>query len=223
MPNEVYYAAAGVFTYLVGAIPFGWLLVKATKGVDLREVGSKNIGATNAGRLFGFHYFLVIFLLDLAKGFLPVFFISPWIAEKYPCDHCPALRSSMAAFLALCSVVGHMFPVYLGFRGGKGVATGLGVALALSWQASAIAFGGFLLMLLASRYVSVSSIFAALVAPTAHHFVPTNITAPPDPWGSDLLITIFFIASSLLVLFKHRTNVKRLFAGTEPKLFSKKA
>lgn len=223
MPNEIYYAAAGIVTYLAGAVPFGWLLVKATRGVDLREVGSRNIGATNAGRMFGFHYFLIIFVLDLAKGFLPVFFLGPWIADHYPCDKCPALESSMAAFLALCAVIGHMFPIYLRFRGGKGVATGLGVALALSWQVSAIAFGAFLLMLLLSRYVSVSSIVAAVVAPIVHHFVPSNLTTPPDPWGSDLLITLFFIASSILVLVKHRTNIRRLLAGTEPRLFSKKA
>jgi glycerol-3-phosphate acyltransferase PlsY len=216
MPNEVYYAAAGVVTYLVGAIPFGWMIIKAFKGVDLREVGSKNIGATNAGRMFGFHYFVFIFILDLSKGFLPVFFLAPWVAEKYPCQHCPALGPCMAAWLALCAIIGHTFPVYLRFKGGKGVATGLGVFLALNWQAALIGFGVFLVILFVFRYVSVASMVAAISAPIAQQFTMQ------DPWGTNIAITVFVLLTMVLVLLKHRTNIKRLIEGTEPRIFSTK-
>lgn len=217
MPHEVYYAAAGLVTYFVGAIPFGFVVIRTFKGVDIRERGSGNIGATNAGREFGFHYFLIIFVLDLAKGFLPVFFLAPWIAEAYPCPHCPALGPSMAAWLALCAMAGHMFPIYLKFKGGKGVATGLGISLALNWQASLIAFGVFLLLLLIFRYVSLSSILAALALPTAHHFTAD------EPWFKGIPITGFFLLATAAVILKHRANIKRLLAGTEPKAFSRQA
>jgi glycerol-3-phosphate acyltransferase PlsY len=214
MASEVYYAGAGVLTYLLGAVPFGLIVVWILKGVDLRTLGSGNIGATNAGREFGWVYFALIFTLDLAKGFAPVFFLSPWIAEHYPCPRCPALEPSMAAWLALCAVSGHMFPVYLKFKGGKGVATGLGVSLALNWQASIIAFGVFLIVLLLFRYVSLSSVLAAVALPVAHLFTAE------EPWTDRVLITSFFLLAGALVVLKHRGNLKRLAGGTEPKAFA---
>jgi glycerol-3-phosphate acyltransferase PlsY len=87
VPHEVVYAAAGVATYLVAAIPFGFLAAKLVKGVDLRKVGSGNIGATNAARVLGAAWFVPIFALDFLKGFAPVFWLAPWIARTFPCDH----------------------------------------------------------------------------------------------------------------------------------------
>lgn len=87
MPNEVYYSVAGVATYLVGSIPFGWLAAKMFKGVDIRSVGSGNIGATNAARVLGGPWFFPIFALDFLKGFAPVFWLAPFVAKTWPCDH----------------------------------------------------------------------------------------------------------------------------------------
>ncbi|MBI2900884.1 MAG: glycerol-3-phosphate acyltransferase [Planctomycetes bacterium] len=87
MPNEVFYAGAGVLTYLVGAVPFGWLAVRLLRGADLRTLGSGNIGATNATRVLGGAWFLPIFALDFLKGFAPVFWLAPFVARRWPCDH----------------------------------------------------------------------------------------------------------------------------------------
>lgn len=87
MPNEVFYSVAGVVTYLVGSIPFGWLIARGVKGVDIRTVGSGNIGATNAARVLGGGWFFPIFALDFLKGFAPVFWLAPFVAKKWPCGH----------------------------------------------------------------------------------------------------------------------------------------
>src|SRR5262245_10368829 len=165
MPNEVIYALAAIGTYLVGAIPFGLVLARLIKGVDLREVGSKNIGATNAARVMGTFWFFPIFLLDLLKGFAPVFWVAPWIARAYPCNHCPALEACMAVLLSVVSGAGHLFPIWLGFKGGKGAATGVGVVFGLNWVAGIIAMLCFLLMISTTRMVSLGSMAGAVAAP----------------------------------------------------------
>ena len=156
-------ALAIVAAYLVGSIPFGYLIAYWVKGIDIRTVGSGNLGATNVGRTLGFRYFLLVLLLDLLKGFLPTLGF-PWLLE-------PAHRSCAAGPagpVALAAILGHTFPIYLGFRGGKGVATSLGAVLALDPVSCAVAVVAFGALLLVTRYVSLSSLVAGLAFVAAH-------------------------------------------------------
>src|SRR5690349_7602333 len=120
-----------VLAYLIGAIPFAFVVVYAVKGIDIRAVGSGNVGATNAGRVLGFRFFVLVFSLDLLKGLLPTHYF-PMAAAAISGTGVDGL----GVMVALATILGHNFPVYLGFRGGKGVATSLGALLALDWASS---------------------------------------------------------------------------------------
>jgi glycerol-3-phosphate acyltransferase PlsY len=193
--------------YLIGAIPFGYLVGRA-RGIDIRTVGSGNIGATNVGRVLGFRYFVLVFLLDLLKGFLPTLGF-PRLVATLAAHPAPAL----AVFVALASILGHNFPVYLRFRGGKGVATSLGALLALDPIAALSAAAGFGASLLATRYVSVSSLFGGLVFAVVH-FVRT-----PAPFGGEeIAMSVVTIGLLILLVVRHRKNLARLWVGTEPKV-----
>jgi glycerol-3-phosphate acyltransferase PlsY len=199
--------AAVVAAYLIGAIPFGYLIGRA-RGVDIRRVGSGNIGATNVGRVLGFRFFVVVFVLDLLKGLLPTYEF-PRVVAAMTGQGVP----SLGVFVALASILGHNFPVYLSFRGGKGVATSLGSLLALDWVAALSAAGGFGISLLTTRYVSVSSLFGGVVFALVH-FVRT-----PAPLGrKEVAMSVLTIGLLILLFFRHRKNLARLRAGTEPKV-----
>ena len=203
-------AALFLMAYLVGAIPFGYLVGRA-RGVDLFAVGSGNIGATNTGRVLGRPFGALVFALDFLKGALPVALIEPlarhWNVEPiYPPD---SLRVGAAA----CAFLGHVFPIFLGFRGGKGVATGAGAAVVLVPIPAAIALGTWALAVLATRMVSVGSI-AALLA-----LVAARLCFKLDPFADkNWPVTAFCIAGSLVVVAKHRSNLKRLWRGTESRI-----
>ena len=143
--------------YLIGAIPFGYLVYRWATGIDIRTVGSGNIGATNVGRLLGFRYFVLVFVLDVLKGFVPVLGV-PLALRSLGLSPPADLRF----FVALAAILGHNFPVYLGFKGGKGVATSLGALLALEPLSCAAAAVGFFVVFFLTRYVSLSSIAGAL-------------------------------------------------------------
>ena len=209
--HNLIYAAFGVVAYLVGAIPFGYLVVKLKTGQDVRTLGSGNIGATNVARVLGTGWFIPVFILDFLKGFAPVFWAAPWVAARWPCKVCDSLPTALAVLFGLFAMLGHMFPVYLRFRGGKGVATVAGLLFALNWKAALIALVVWLLTFLPSRYVSLASIAAALAVPVANHFTKGH-------W----MLTAFFAVAGLLVIVRHRTNIQRLLAGTETR-FGKKA
>ncbi len=194
--------------YLIGAIPFGFLIARWARGIDIRTVGSGNIGATNVGRVLGFRFFLLVFTLDLLKGFLPTCGAG-WLVESMTAPASP----SLPVLAALASILGHNFPVYLRFRGGKGVATSLGALLALDTWAALAAAGGFGCALLATRYVSVSSLFGGVVF-AAVHFVRSRAPLSQD----ELAMTLVTIALLLLLFFRHRKNLARLRAGTEPQV-----
>jgi acyl phosphate:glycerol-3-phosphate acyltransferase len=211
-----------VLAYFSGSIPFG-LLVGLTKGVDIRKVGSGNIGATNAGRALGKRVGAVCFALDVSKGALPVLiagFIMETLGDRAPSPAHTAWWSAIAA----AAILGHMFPVWLRFKGGKGVATGFG-ALAAMWPvASVAAFGALAIWLLCVRlthYVGVSSCAAAVSLPFSIALFAMMTGQSNDGlllqlqpvWPAVALTTVLAIA----VVWKHRGNISRTFAGTEPK------
>ena len=203
-------AALFLMAYLIGAIPFGYLVGRA-RGVDLFAVGSGNIGATNTGRVLGRPFGALVFALDFLKGALPVVLIEPlarqWNVE--PIQPSESLRVGAAA----CSFLGHLFPIFLGFRGGKGVATGAGAALVLVPIPAAIALGTWALAVLATRMVSVGSI-AALLA-----LVAARLIFKLDPFADkNWLVTAFCIAGSVVVIAKHRSNLSRLWRGVESRI-----
>jgi len=220
LPPEAVYGATGLVTYFAGAIPFGWLAARFAKGVDLRTVGSGNIGATNAARVLGLAWFPPIFALDFLKGFAPVFWLAPWVAQRWPCPVCPSLESSLGALCGLTAVAGHLFPIYLGFRGGKGVATAGGVVFAISPIAGAVAAAVWLAVFAVTRYVSLGSVVAAVALPVAHYF-----SAPASGWkGADNWIRFGLLAAmSVAVILRHRENLGRLRRGEEPKIGAGKA
>jgi glycerol-3-phosphate acyltransferase PlsY len=185
-----------ILGYLLGSVPFGLLLTRATGAGDLRAIGSGNIGATNVLRTGRKGLAVATLLLDLAKGFAAV-----WIAGELPGGD-PALAG-------LAAVVGHCFPLWLKFRGGKGVATLMGVALGIGWTIGAVYAGVWLGVLALSRISSLGGMAAALSAPLTALVVADQRTA--------LVLT----ALAALVLVLHRANIARLVAGTEPKVGAK--
>lgn len=191
-----------VVAYLLGSIPFGLLIVKAQGGPDIREIGSGNIGAANVTREAGRVAGILTLLLDAGKGCLAV-----WLAAHYTSGN---IRWMMVA--AVSAVVGHMFPIWLGFKGGKGVATGLGVFLPICWQAVAAGIVLWLLVVIFWRYSSLGSISAAVALPLFVYLLYAPGHAPPE------FVTFGTVVISVLVLIKHRPNIARLVAGEEPRL-----
>ena len=213
-------AIAGIgAAYLVGSIPFG-LLVSRFKGVDIRKKGSGNIGATNVGRVVGRGAGYLVFLLDLLKGLLPVL-IAGWYFFRNPSSSKnPSAYFTWMAVAAAC-ILGHVYPIYLKFRGGKGVATSLGVLLGVYPYftfVGILAFGIWGVVLLVTRYVSVASIIAAVMFPILFTIV---VLFRPGGWpGSEQLwpLQSFAAVIAILVVYRHQTNIKRLRDGTEPKI-----
>lgn len=188
--------------YLLGSIPFGMLIVKALGGPDIRAIGSGNIGAANVARNAGKFAGILTLLLDAGKGYAAV-----WLAGYFTHGN---MRWMMIA--AVCAVVGHMFPIWLGFKGGKGVATGLGVFLPICWQAVAAAVVLWLAVVIFWRYSSLGSISAAVALPIFVYLLYAPGHAPPE------YVTLGTVVISLLVLIKHRPNIARLIAGEETRL-----
>jgi len=191
-----------VIAYLLGSIPFGLLIVRAQGGPDIRAIGSGNIGAANVTRNAGKFAGILTLLLDAGKGYAAV-----WLAGYFTHGN---IRWMMIA--AVCAVVGHMFPIWLGFHGGKGVATGLGVFLPICWQAVAAGVVLWLLVVIFWRYSSLGSISAAVALPVFVYLLYAPGHAPPE------YVTLGTVVISLLVLIKHRPNIARLVAGEEPRL-----
>ena len=188
--------------YLLGSIPFGLLVVKARGGPDIRSTGSGNIGAANVARTAGALAGVLTLVLDAGKGYLAV-----WLAARWTGGN---VHWMMAA--AVAAVVGHMFPVWLRFKGGKGVATGLGVFLPICWQAVAAAAVLWLVVVAFWRYSSLGSIAAAAAMPVLVYLYYSPHRAPAT------YISLSTILISLLVLVKHRGNMERLIAGKESRL-----
>jgi glycerol-3-phosphate acyltransferase PlsY len=190
-----------VAAYLIGSIPFGIILAKLFGGVDVRKAGSGNIGATNVARVAGPLPGILTLVLDGLKGVATV-----WLSARFTNDS--ALWMTIAGLFAL---MGHCFPVWLRFRGGKGVATAAGMFLALCWPAALGAIGVFILVVLFSRFVSLGSVSAAAAMPLLVYLLWAPHHAPPP------IVTFGAFAAAMLVIYKHDANIQRLVEGREPR------
>ena len=193
--------------YLIGSIPFGFIIGKM-HGVDIRKVGSGNIGATNVTRSVGKVAGKICFALDMLKGLLPVAALKLLVAKDVIAPPAGGL-GEVAVVLAV--VLGHMFTLYLGFKGGKGIATALGAVAAIAPIPAAAAFLVWLVVFKISGFVSLGSIVAALVLPVFIYLAGVlKITDPAAPG-----VLIFFALLALVAVWSHRSNIKRLLNGTE--------
>ncbi|MCE5300863.1 MAG: glycerol-3-phosphate 1-O-acyltransferase PlsY [Spirochaetia bacterium] len=191
-------------SYLMGSVPTGYLVVKKLKGVDIRTVGSGNIGATNVKRILGMKWFLIVLAIDALKGFIPVAVFSRLFAAQHP--YIPVLAAAGA-------ILGHTFSIFLNFKGGKGVATALGIFLALAPGSMVTDVVFFAVVLWFFRYVSLSSILCAALLPVFMFiYGEPGLAAPYNH-----ITLIFAIAVAAFVIYKHKDNIQRLLDGTENK------
>ena len=200
--------------YLIGSIPFSYLVVRLMAGQDIRQHGSRNVGATNVARSFGKAPGIIALILDCAKGYLAVV-LGEWLTRRpewplqFGSDASPWHSAAFwVAFAALIAVVGHMFPLWLRFHGGKGVATATGAFLALDPIAIAAALIVFLIVLLIMRFVSLASIVSAASFPIFLRFLSK---AP-------FWTTVVSIVISILIIVKHHSNIARIARGTERRI-----
>ena len=185
------------FSYLLGSIPFGYILLRIFRGQDVRQTGSGNIGATNVARSSPVLGILTL-LLDALKGAAAVAVTRALFPDQM----------MLAAIAALFAILGHAFPVWLRFRGGKGVATGLGSFLMLAPKIVLIALGIFVVMVFAFRYVSLASIVTVALFPLLAWLL--------KEYGNTPAVLVFMASASALIIAKHGGNIRRLLAGTEP-------
>jgi acyl-phosphate glycerol 3-phosphate acyltransferase len=194
--------------YLIGGIPFGYLIAR-TRGVDLFQVGSGNIGATNVGRILGKRFGILVFGLDFAKGALPAA-AGLWLAGAVDVG---LGSESLGVGAGLAAILGHLFPVYLRFRGGKGVATGAGVVTVLLPVAALLGLLVWVGVVSAVRYVSAASLAAAVT------LCLVRLLTTPAPFAPEsLALTLFCFAAAGLVIVRHRANIRRLLDGSENRL-----
>jgi glycerol-3-phosphate acyltransferase PlsY len=193
-----------VLGYLVGSIPTAVIVSKGFFGIDIREHGSGNAGATNTFRVLGRKYGIIVMVIDILKGFTAAnfaFFVGDYFygEERFV---------NLQLLFGLSAVLGHVFPIYIGFRGGKGVATLFGMILAVNLPAASICVIFFLIILFTTRFVSLSSMMAALMLPISILFIFKN----HEKW-----LIVFGISIALMVILTHRKNIVRLFGGNESK------
>lgn len=190
-------AIYAVFAYLIGSIPTGYLIVKAKTGKDIREIGSGSTGATNVKRVLGKKWFFIVMVLDALKGAFPVvlaklfFPATPWVA----------------VVAAIFVIIGHSKPIFLKFKGGKSVASGVGTIIALNWQVGLILAAVWGVITYATKYVSVGSIIALILSPFLMYF-----------FGAPVSYIVYCGIAAVYVTYLHRENIKRLMKGEENKV-----
>ncbi|HEX3435242.1 MAG TPA: glycerol-3-phosphate 1-O-acyltransferase PlsY [Pseudacidobacterium sp.] len=197
--SVVSYLAIALIAYLLGSIPFGYVLVRVFRKEDIREQGSGNIGATNVVRSGAKGLGALTFLLDGLKGAVAVL-AAGWFFTSVP-------EQNAAALAALLAIIGHIFPVWLHFKGGKGVATALGVFLALAWIPALASLAVFVLVFALSRFVSLASILGAAAFPVFAFLVPHSA------YNISMIAVILIVPAIIIV--KHHQNINRLLHGTE--------
>ena len=205
-----------VFSYLVGSIPISIILTKMKKGVDIRDFGSGNAGGTNVSRVLGKKYGILVILLDAMKGIIAVVLISRLYFGSFPFPNTtPFDDFTLVQIMAgIAAIIGHIWTIFAGFKGGKGIATGLGVLISVVTLDLILALGVFFLVVYISKYISLASISAAVSVPIIM-IVRENIFSVDIPSYHNLLP--FVIGISLLIIYTHRGNVGRLLAGSENK------
>ena len=197
--------------YAIGSVSFAYYAGKM-KGIDLRQHGSGNLGATNAGRVLGKGWFAAVFVLDVLKGLIPT------LIARFLCEPLDASLAGLGIATGAGAIAGHFLPCWHGFKGGKAVATSLGVLIALVWMAAAIAAAAWLLAwgvgrlcrLKADEAVGPASMVAALVVPVAHALTYPTPAQPAPLSGINLILTLFVTAAAVVVLIKHRRNAQDL-------------
>jgi glycerol-3-phosphate acyltransferase PlsY len=198
-----------VVSYLLGSIPFGYLLVRIFRGEDVRQTGSGNIGATNVARTGSKWLAIATLVLDGLKGYIAVAHVF-FFASHHP-DHLPTFGPYtvyiLAALAGFFAIVGHMFPVWLRFKGGKGVATSVGAFLGIAPMAVLVSLVVFVAIVGITRYVSLGSMVGAAIFPAAAWWL--------NPQTQDATVMLLIAASSLLVIIRHKDNIRRLLAGNE--------
>jgi glycerol-3-phosphate acyltransferase PlsY len=194
-----------LLAYLIGSFSSAVWIGKWFFGIDVREHGSKNAGATNTFRVLGYKAGITVFVLDVLKSFLSVNFII-FIPEIIANSE---IFYGIKILFGICAVIGHIFPLYTGFKGGKGVASMLGLVIALHPFAAGLTFAVFIFVFLITRIVSISSISAALAFPIIIYFLEKN---------NSLTLTIFSIVAAVIIIFTHKSNIKRIIAGKENKI-----
>ena len=204
------YIIVSLIAYLLGSISFSVIFTKKFAGFDVREKGSGNAGSTNVLRTAGKKVAILTLLCDVLKGVFAILFAL--LASKIAKDADGALLVQLAGILV---VLGHTFPIFFGFKGGKGVATALGVLLTINWQIGLILLVFALVLMILTRFVSLGSILAAILFPVLTIFIANNYIISGN-------YIVFGILLAVLVVFNHRSNVKRLLKGTENKLNLKK-
>ncbi len=211
------FAIAVIFGYMLGSVPFGIIIARA-HGKDLRSIGSGNIGATNVARALGRRWAYVCFLLDVLKGLFPMLAVRVFMGITEP----TAGLLSLWLLVGCGAILGHIFPIYLKFKGGKGVATSLGVGLGL-WPyytiCAAVAFMVWAVVTLVWRYISLASIAASIVFPLVLILAITLI--PVWDFANLWPLLVAATAIPLMVIVRHRENIKRLLSGTESKILRK--
>ncbi|MFH1799496.1 MAG: glycerol-3-phosphate 1-O-acyltransferase PlsY [Candidatus Omnitrophota bacterium] len=189
--------------YLIGSVPFGLIAGSRIKDLDIREHGSKNIGATNVFRVVGKKWGITVLLLDVVKGY---------VACVLPAFFGQSLVLPFQLLLGISAILGHSFPVWLNFKGGKGVATSLGVFLAIAWIPTLITFGLWIFCFVITHIISISSLVAAVIFPV---MITWRYMGTP---GIKFLLPIS-ITLAVFIFYTHRANIQRLRQGTEKKLF----
>lgn len=201
------YILVALVSYLIGSVSFSVIFTKKIAGFDVRERGSKNAGSTNVLRTAGKGVALLTLVCDILKGVVAVL-LAKWIGELDDIDN----LAYLVQLAGIMVVVGHTFPVFFKFKGGKGVATSLGIILLINWQIGLICLVFALILMILTRLVSLGSVAAAILFPVLTLFITDNYLVDGD-------YRIFGIILGIFICFNHRSNISRLLHGTENKLF----
>lgn len=204
---------ATLLAFLIGAVPFGWLFARVAKGVDLRTIGSGNVGATNAARLYtgrrALTTFIVVFILDAMKGFAAAWWspnLSTWLGAH-------AYEDTVRVACGSAAILGHVFTPYLSWKGGKGVATALGVVTAMATWSALYAVGAWGVVLVITRYVSLGSIIAMVTIPITYF-----LRYKSETFHARLGVFLFLTVAAGVVIWRHRANIGRLLEGRESRI-----
>ena len=204
-----YPIVAAIAAYLIGSLSFAVIVSKVMGLSDPRTFGSKNPGATNVLRSGNKSAAILTLVLDALKGYIPVALVQ-WFGKDY------GLSDGTVAMVGIAAFLGHLYPVFFKFKGGKGVATALGVVFGVHWALGLLCIASFAIVVYFSRYVSLASLVAAAFAPVAYLFGDSVL------WSADKYITLTLFVMAMFLVYRHSANITRLIQGKEPKLGDKK-